>query len=233
MSIDTGTIATNSQNVTLSLTASDAVGVTGHYSSESATTPDLSDSGWTSVSSATAYSGTANFTMSSGEGTKTVYAWFRDFAGNISVANNDTIILDQTAPTGSVSINGGASSTTSSSVTLTLTATDGIGVTGYYISNSSSTPTISTSGWTSISSTTSYSGSLSHTLGSGCNPYVYAWYRDQAGNISTTSSDTITSTSSTTSLSGSWSNSGGQSYTSSGNPRYNLIVSNTGWVTIN
>ena len=124
LSIDTGNIATNSQNVTLSLTASDAVGVTGHYSSESATTPDLSDSGWTSVSSATTYSGTANFTMSSGEGTKTVYAWFRDFAGNISVANNDTIILDQTAPTGSVSINGGASSTTSSSVTLTLTATD-------------------------------------------------------------------------------------------------------------
>ena len=233
LSVDTGNIATNSQIVTLSLTASDAVGVTGHYSSESATTPDLSDSGWTSVSSATTYSGTANFTMSSGEGTKTVYAWFRDFAGNISVANNDTIILDQSAPSGSVSINSGASSTNSSSVTLTLTVTDGIGVTGYYVSNSSSTPTISTSGWTSISSTTSYSGSLSHTLGSGCNPYVYVWFRDSGGNISATSSDTITSVSSTTSLSGSWSNSGGQSYTSSGNPRYNLIVSNTGWVTIN
>jgi len=235
LSIDTGNVYANSQNVTLSLTASDAVGVTGHYSSESATTPNLSATGWTSVSSAPAYSGTANFTMSSGEGTKTVYAWFRDFAGNISVANNDTIILDQTAPTGSVSINGGASSTTSSSVTLTLAATDGIGVTGYYVSNSSSTPTISTSGWSSITSTTSFSGSLSHTLGSGCNPYVYVWFRDSGGNISATSSDTITitSASSTTSLSGSWSNSGGQSYTSSGNPRYNIIVSNTGWVTIN
>ena len=193
LSIDTGNIATNSQNVTLSLTASDAIGVTGHYSSESATTPDLSDSRWTSVSSATAYSGTANFTMSSGEGTKTVYAWFRDFAGNISVANNDTIILDQTAPTGSVSINGGASSTTSSSVTLTLTATDGIGVTGYYVSNSSSTPTISTSGWTSISSTTSFSGSASLTLSSSCGTsYAYVWFRDTAGNVSSRYSDSIT-----------------------------------------
>ena len=233
LSVDTGNIATNSQIVTLILTASDAVGVTGHYSSESATSPDLSDSGWTSVSSASTYSGTANFTMSSGEGTKTVYAWLRDFAGNISVANNDTIILDQTAPTGSVSINSGASSTNSTSVTLTLAATDGNGISGYYVSNSSSTPSSSDSGWTTVSSTTSYSGSLSHTLGSGCNPYVYAWYRDQAGNISTTSSDTIISALSTTSLSGSWSNSGGQSYTSSGNPRYNLIVLNTGWVTIN
>ena len=232
LSIDTGNIDTNSQNVTLSLTASDAVGVTGHYSSESATTPDLSDSGWTSVSSATAYSGTANFTMSSGEGTKTVYAWFRDFAGNISVANNDTIILDQTAPTGSVSINSGASSTNSKSVTLT----DGIGVTGYYVSNSSSTPTISTSGWTSISSTTSYSGSLSHTLGSGCNPYVYVWFRDSGGNVSSRYSDSINNSSGSSgssSQSGSWSNSEGQSSTSSGNPRYTLTVSSGGYVTIN
>ena len=237
LSIDTGNIATNSQNVTLSLTASDAVGVTGHYSSESATTPDLSDSRWTSVSSATAYSGTANFTMSSGEGTKTVYAWLRDFAGNISVANNDTIILDQSDPSGSVSINSGDQSTTSSSVTLTLTATDGIGVTGYYVSNSSSTPTISTSGWTSISSTTSYSGSLSHTLGSGCNTYVYVWFRDSGGNVSSRYSDSITnisgSSDSSSSQSGSWSNSGGRSSTSSGNPRYTLTVSSGGYVTIN
>jgi len=237
LSIDTGNIATNSQNATLSLTASDAVGVTGHYSSESATTPDLSDSGWTSVSSATAYSGTVNFTMSSGEGTKTVYAWFRDFAGNISDSDNNTIILDQTAPTGSVSINGGASSTTSRSVTLTLTATDGIVVTGYYVSNSSSTPTISTSGWTSISSTTSYSGSISHTLGSGCNPYVYVWFRDSVGNVSNRYSDSINNTSgfsgSSSSESGSWSNSGGRSSTSSGNPRYTLTVSSGVSVTIN
>ncbi len=193
LSIDTGNIATNSQNVTLSLTASDAVGVTGHYSSESATTPDLSDSGWTSVSSATAYSGTANFTMSSGEGTKTVYAWFRDFAGNISVANNDTIILDQSDPSGSVSINSGASSTSSKSVTLTLAATDGIGVTGYYVSNSSSTPSSSDSGWTTVSSTTNYSGSASFTLAGICGTnYAYVWFRDTAGNVSSRYSDSIT-----------------------------------------
>ena len=193
LSIDTGNISTNSQTVTLSLAASDSVGVTGHYSSESATSPDLSDSGWTSVSSATAYSGTANFTMSSGEGTKTVYAWFRDFAGNISVADNDTIILDQTAPSGSVSINSGASSTNSISVTLTLAATDGIGVTGYYASNSSSTPSLSDSGWTTVSSTTNYSGTTSFTLAGTCvTNYVYVWFRDTAGNVSSQNSDSIT-----------------------------------------
>jgi len=193
LSVDTGSIATNSQIVTLSLTASDAVGVTGHYSSESATTPNLSDSGWTSVISATAYSGTTNFTMSSGEGTKTVYAWFRDFAGNISVADNDTIILDQSAPTGSVSINSGASSTSSKSVTLTLAATDGIGVTGYYVSNSSSTPSSSDSGWTTVSSTTNYSASASFTLAGICGTNsVYVWFRDTAGNVSSRYSDSIT-----------------------------------------
>ena len=193
LSVDTGSIATNSQIVTLSLTASDAVGVTGYYSSESATTPDLSDSGWTSVSSATVYSGTTNFTMSSGEGTKTVYAWFRDFAGNISVADNDTIILDQSAPTGSVSINSGALSTSSKSVTLTLAATDGIGVTGYYASYSSSTPSSSDSGWTTVTSTTNYSGSTSFTLAGSCGTnYAYIWFRDTAGNVSSRHSDSIT-----------------------------------------
>ncbi|MBI4691404.1 MAG: LamG domain-containing protein [Nitrospirae bacterium] len=41
---------------------------------------------------------------------------------------------DTIAPTGSVSINSGASSTNSTSITLTLSASDDFGVTGYYIS---------------------------------------------------------------------------------------------------
>ncbi|MCD8567157.1 MAG: Ig-like domain-containing protein [Geovibrio sp.] len=39
-----------------------------------------------------------SFTLSSGDGTKTVYAWLKDEAENISSAASDTIVLDTTAP---------------------------------------------------------------------------------------------------------------------------------------
>jgi hypothetical protein len=38
------------------------------------------------------------FTLSTGDGTKTVYAWYKDAPGNVSSPASDTIILDQTAP---------------------------------------------------------------------------------------------------------------------------------------
>ena len=48
---------------------------------------------------------------------------------------------DTDAPTNtSISIDGGAANTTSTSVTLTLAATDNVGVNGYFVSESSSTP---------------------------------------------------------------------------------------------
>lgn len=100
---------------------------------------------------------------------------------------------DTTAPTGTVFINNGASSTDSTSVTLYLSATDDRGVTGYYVSESFTKPSASDSGWTSITSTTSYSESVSYTLSSGDgDKTVYVWYKDAAGNISDESSDSIT-----------------------------------------
>ncbi len=106
---------------------------------------------------------------------------------------------DTTAPTGSVTINNGASSTNSPSVTLGLSATDDRGVTGYYVSESSTKPSASASGWTSITSTTSYSASVPYTLSSGDgSKTVYVWYKDAAGNISSVSSDSITLTTSST-----------------------------------
>ena len=100
---------------------------------------------------------------------------------------------DTTAPSGSVSINSGASYTNSSTVTLTLSATDNVGVTGYYVSDSSTTPSASASGWTTVTSTTSYSGSVSYTLSGGeGSKTIYAWYKDAAGNVSSTANATIT-----------------------------------------
>jgi hypothetical protein len=83
---------------TLNLSATDAVGVTGYYVSISATTPAAGAAGWVAVTPATSYTGNADFTLSPGDGTKTVYAWYKDAAGNVSAGSSDSIVLDQTAP---------------------------------------------------------------------------------------------------------------------------------------
>jgi hypothetical protein len=104
-----------------------------------------------------------------------------------------TTLSDTSKPSGSISINSGNSYTNSANVTLKLSALDDVGITGYYISTSSSTPSTSSSGWTSISSTTNYSASISYTLDSGDGiKTIYVWYKDDASNISDTYDDSIT-----------------------------------------
>lgn len=99
---------------------------------------------------------------------------------------------DTTAPVGGVAINNNASYTATKDVTLNLSATDSGGVTGYYISTGSSAPSLSASGWISISSTTNYTGNVAHTLSGGDgSKTVYAFYRDAAGNISSAANDSI------------------------------------------
>ena len=100
VTINSGAAYTNWTASTLSLTASDLVGVVGYYASTSATKPAATTSGWVAVTSTTSYSNSSvPFTLSTGDGTKTVYAWFKDAAGNISATASATIVLDQTAPT--------------------------------------------------------------------------------------------------------------------------------------
>src|SRR3990167_2511998 len=92
--------------------------------------------------------------------------------------------LSSTVPGGSLSINSGAAYTKSTSVTLNLSATDNVGVTGYYLSTSSTTPSATATGWISVTSTASYGASVSYTLSSGNgNKTVYVWYKDAAGNV--------------------------------------------------
>src|SRR3989338_2132187 len=108
---------TDSIDVTLSLSATDDTGVIGYYISESSLIPSLTGSGWVLVNSAKSYSATVSYSLSSGSGTKTVYVWFRDTAGNVSSSASDSITLtvsDATAPSSpAISINSGATSTTS------------------------------------------------------------------------------------------------------------------------
>ena len=96
---------------------------------------------------------------------------------------------DATAPTGSVAINGNAAYTNSRSVDLDLAATDGVGVTAYRVANGSD---CSSALWQAVSSTTSFSQTVAHTLTAGDgSKTVCAQYKDAGGNISTTATDSI------------------------------------------
>jgi hypothetical protein len=130
------------------------------------------------------YLASKSWSLTSGNGTKTVYIQFKDNAENISITYSDDIILDTVKPTGTIVINNDAVYTNTLNSTLTLSATDG--TSGLYqmrFSNNNSTWSswqgYSTSkGWTLLS----YDGTKK----------VYTQFKDKAGNISVTYSDSIT-----------------------------------------
>jgi len=192
--ISGGAASTSSPTVELSIAATDNVGVTGYYISETSTTPSATAPGWTSVTSAISYSANVSFILSSGDGTKTIYVWFKDDVGNVSAPGTASITLDTTAPSNvSVMINGGAASTASTTVELSIAAIDNAGVTGYYISETSTTPSATASGWTSVTSTISYSANVSFILSSGDGTKtIYVWFKDDVGNVSAPATASIT-----------------------------------------
>jgi len=91
ITIKGGAEATKSTTVTLALTASDDTpGTIRMCISNKAT----------SCTTWTAFAPTKSWTLTTGNGTKTVYAWFKDVWDNVSdTPYSDTIILDTIAPT--------------------------------------------------------------------------------------------------------------------------------------
>ena len=174
ISINNGASTTTVTGVTLTLSCTDS----GSGCAEMQFSTDN-----TTWSDWEAYATSKAWTLTSGDGTKTVYAQFKDGAGNISTNYSDTIILDTSAPIGSITINGGASSTSSTSVSLTLAATDDSGaVSQMRFSNDNST-------W---SAWEAYAASKAWTLSSSDGTKtVYAQFRDATGNISSTVNDSI------------------------------------------
>lgn len=126
ISINDGAVNTNSSSVTLTLSATDNVGVTDYYLSANATVPSASDTGWVSVVSTANYNARVPFTLNSGDGSKTVYVWYKDAAGNISTTASDSITLDTTAPAITITspTSGSAYTTISSTVDLSGSASD-------------------------------------------------------------------------------------------------------------
>ncbi|MDP7317504.1 MAG: Ig-like domain-containing protein [SAR324 cluster bacterium] len=107
---------TTTDNVTVTLAGNDNNSIKGYFLSESATTPGASS--FTSVSTVDNYTSSLSFTLSSGDGTKTLYAWLRDVAGNVSGSAVDNITLDTTVPTSSI---GSPSTTLTSTGPVTFT----------------------------------------------------------------------------------------------------------------
>jgi hypothetical protein len=181
--INSGADYIDSTTVTLALSATDNTGVTGHYLSTSSSVPSASAPGWTMVTSATSYSANIPYTLSSGDGSKTVYAWYKDAAGNVSTTASDSITLDTTDPAVTITspTSNSTYATTSGTVSLGGSASDSrSGVNSVTWSNNRG-------GSGTASGTTSWSIS-GITLFSGDN-IITVTARDRANN---TNSDTIT-----------------------------------------
>ncbi len=172
--INGGAEFTNTDSVTLSLSApSYPTDITQMCVSNTA-----SCSSWEGVSSS------KQWTLSSGDGNKVVYAQFRNALGVVSDIYYDSIALESQFPTGTIVINGGASFTYSGFVSLALSASDasGSGMDQMRFSNDGST-------W---SDWEPYATSQSRTLTSGNGvKTVYVQYKDNAGNTSISYSDSI------------------------------------------
>lgn len=126
---------TKSTSVTLNLSATDSGSGMGTGAQMQFSNDD------TTYSTAEAYATTKSWTLTSGDGTKTVYVKYKDVAGNWSSAFSDTILLDTTIPTTTSS--GIDSLWHTGNVTVTLTASDsGSGIDKTYYSTDGSNPTV-------------------------------------------------------------------------------------------
>ena len=161
----------------LSLTASDNAGVTGYLLSESPSQPPANSAAWTSTPP-------GSFTFSTA-GARTLYAFAKDAAGNVSAAYSSTVTVtlpDATPPT----VAGFALPATSKSLTVPvlLSASDDTGVTGYLLSENSFQPQLSDPAWTATPS-------VSYTFSAGGDRTLFAFARDAAGNVSAAASATV------------------------------------------
>ncbi len=178
------TIPSTSTSLTVSITtftATDNVAVTGYIVTESATAPSASATGW-SATAPTSYT-------ASSAGAKTLYAWAKDAAGNVSTSRSASVTItlaDTTAPTVTAFTIPSTSTSLTVSIT-TFTATDNVAVTGYIVTESATAPSASATGWSANAPT-------SYTASSAGAKTLYAWAKDAAGNVSTSRSASVTIT---------------------------------------
>ncbi len=161
-------------------TATDNTAVTGYLITESAIAPLASASGWTSTAPTSYTTSTA--------GVKTLYAWAKDSAGNVSTSRTASITItiiipDTTAPT--VSITSPTGGTVANSITVSANASDNIAVAGVQFKlDGANLGSEDTTSPYSITWDTTTSGNIAHTL--------TATARDTSNNTANSSSISVT-----------------------------------------
>ena len=122
-------------------TATDNIAVNGYLLTETSTKPSIIDANWTPAPPET-------YTFAT-QGSKTLYAWAKDAAGNISNSLNDSVTItlpDTTRPT----VTAFTIPSTAASLTVPITvftATDNVAVTGYLVTQTASTPSGGNPNW--------------------------------------------------------------------------------------
>ena len=178
------TISTESSTLVVPLTsfsATDNRGITGYKLTESVTAPLSTDGGWEA-------SAPLSYTFGT-EGTKTLYAWAKDAAGNVSDAASSQVVIslpvvtDHDKPVITSFTLPSESSTLVVSVT-SFAATDNTVVTGYKLTESVTAPLPTDGGWEA-------SVPLSYTFATEGTKTLYAWAKDAAGNVSDAASSQV------------------------------------------
>ncbi len=185
----------NRNTVNVVIDGKDAFGVKEMLITEfdQSTQPSPNDERWKPYLTSTTYAFILNPHSS-----KSIYAWLKDASGNVSPKTSSTVILDLDKPD-NVSleiITSDNSTTKEQTVQISLKASDNktndLGITAYFYSESSTTPSLSSSSWINISTIKNFSSNISYRLSSGTGEKtIYAWFKDLAGNVSTVVSDKI------------------------------------------
>ncbi len=192
---------TSTEDIMISLGATDNIGVTHYYISEISNPLDVNDPKWTAAAPpATIFSTTVPFKIKFKENHFTpennysyshkLFLWFKDYENNVSEMKSIGLIVDAKKPwSESVKINNGALYTLKREVKLKLWATDNVGVAGYLIKESPGVPAAPSHddpGWV-MNRTFELlkNGEFDFTLSDGTgSKTLHLWYRDDSGNIS-------------------------------------------------
>jgi subtilisin family serine protease len=182
--IDTFTVTTLVNSLTIPVIAFSATddnsGIAGYLITSTATAPLPNATGW-SNNAPTSYTATS-------AGTKILYAWAKDAAGNVSLAKRVTAVIDMTAPVVWAFFLPTVPVKSLTLPVIVLIATDNIAVGAYLITESSTAPAADDDNW-KPTKPTSYTFASDTVDGL---KTLYAWAKDTAGNVSLAKSATVT-----------------------------------------
>jgi hypothetical protein len=178
LQINSDDMYTIDPSVDLTLAAVDASGVTDMRFATSEA--DLENSTWYN------FSGSHSIDLIDEDGTQSVFCQLRDSTGLVSKVISDSIILDTTAPNGTVAIKAGAPMTTFLETVLSLSATDANGIDKMRVGNDAN---FTGSEWKTYAAVADWTLEM----GDGVK-MVYVQYKDKAGNTAVFSDDIILDT---------------------------------------